>query len=223
VIGCDARGDSQRGHGGESRERDERAAAVVRGANESDEIDVAKKRSVGSPFTSEHHQPESAGAQQLVHSAQRVHATLGPHEERAFFPERAGGGSRDIDPGRAVSLPDRCTTRGAHDGCCAAARLPHGQPAEWEATTRQRTIELCDPRGDRVSRMPCDLNGVGKTLFEQDSEGGDLGRHGMKMIPNKYRNNKRRFAVFLMIDEAIRCRYTTLYIDSFSWCPGKPE
>jgi hypothetical protein len=190
VIGRDARGYSQRGHRREPRERDERAAAVVRGADEADEIHVAKKRSVGSAFPGEHDETESAGAQQFVHGAQRVHTSFGPHEERALFPERTGDGAGDVDPRGAITVRDCSSARGAHDGGCAAARLPHGQPAQWKSAAGQRAIELCYPGRDRISGVLRDLNSVGKTLFEQDSESGDLGRHGMKMIPNKHRTCK---------------------------------
>lgn len=175
MIGRDARGDSQRGHRREPRERDERAAAFVRGANETDEVDVAKKWRVGSAFSREHHEPESAGAQQLVDGAQRVHASLGPHEERAFFPERAGDGAGDVDPRGTVTVRDCGSARGAHDGRRAAARLPYGQTAQWKSSAGEGAIELSDSRGDRIGRVLCNLDSVGKTLFEQNSEGGDLG------------------------------------------------
>ena len=84
----------------------------------------------------------------------------------------------------------------AHDGSRAAAGLPNGEPAEREPAARECAVELGDPREDRISRVLRDLNSVWETLFEQNTECGDLGRHGMKMIPNKHRNNKSDFAVF---------------------------
>jgi hypothetical protein len=175
VIGRDARGDAQRGHRGEFRECDERTAAIVRRANEAHEIDVAKKRSVGAMLAREHDETKSTRAQQFVDGAQRVHAALGPHEQRAVFPERAGDRAGDVDPRGAITVRDRGRTCGAHDGGRAAARLPHGQTSEWKSAAGERAIELCDSRGDRIGGISRDLNGVGKTLFEQDSEGGDLG------------------------------------------------
>jgi hypothetical protein len=143
-------------------------------------------------FAGEHHETESAGAQQFVHGAERVHASLRAHEERTLFPERAGDSSGDVYPRGAITVRDRGRTCGAHDGSRAAARLPHGQPAEWEAAAGERAIELSDPRGDRIGRVLRDLNSVGKTLFKQDSEDGDfsLGRHGIEMIPNKHRSTR---------------------------------
>jgi hypothetical protein len=38
--------------------------------------------------------------------------------------------------------------------------------------------------------VPRNLDSVRETLFKQGSECGDLGRHGMEMIPNKYRTCK---------------------------------
>jgi hypothetical protein len=38
--------------------------------------------------------------------------------------------------------------------------------------------------------VPRNLDSVWKTLFKQGSECSDLGRHGMEMIPNKYRTCK---------------------------------
>ena len=57
-------------------------------------------------FAGEHHETESAGAQQFVHGAERVHASLRAHEERTLFPERAGDGSGDIYPRGAITVRD---------------------------------------------------------------------------------------------------------------------
>ena len=190
MIRRDARGDAQRGHGRELRERDERTAAVVRGTHQADEIDIAKKGSVAGPFSGEHHQAEPAGAEQFIHGAERVHAALGAHEERALLPERARDRAGDIDPRRTIAIRHRRAARGAHDGSRTAARLPNGQPAERKSAAGERAVELRDPRGHPVGRVLRNLDSVGKTLFEQGSEGGDLGRHGKEMIPNKDRNYK---------------------------------
>ncbi len=206
LVGLDARGDAKRGHRREPGERDERAAAVVRRANEPHEIDVAKKRSIGSPLSGEHHQTESAGTEQFVHGAERVHPALRAHEERAFFPERARDRARDVYPCRAVAVRHRGSARRAHDGCRAAARLPDGQPAEREPASRQRAVELRDPRGDRIGDVPRNLDSVWKTLFEQGSECSDLGRHGVEMIPNKYRRCKGRAIMLLRVPRPPRYR-----------------
>jgi len=175
VIGRNARGDFERGHGREPRERDERGAAVVRGADKSHEIYIAKKRRIVSALTGENYKTKSAGAEQLVHSAQRMHATLRPHEDRTVFPERAGNSAGDVDPRGAIAVRDRSGARGAHDGSRAAARFPNGEPAERKSAAGECAVELGYSCGDRIGVMPRDLNGVGKTLFEQGSEGGDLG------------------------------------------------
>jgi hypothetical protein len=190
VIGRDARGNTERGHGGEPRERDERGAAVVRGANEANEIHIAKKRSVNTALTGEHDQAEPARAKQFIHGAERVHPAPGPYEERSFFPERAGDRAGDVYPGRAVTVRDCGTACRAHDGGRAAARLPDGESPKRKPAARERPVELCDPRENRIGRVLRDLDSVWETLFEQNTECGDLGRHGMKMIPNKHRNNK---------------------------------
>jgi hypothetical protein len=174
MIGRDARGDAQRGHRREPRECDERAAAIVRGSNEPHEIDVAKERSVVVMFASEHHQTESARAEQFVHGAQCVHTTLRTHEQRAVFPERARGCSGDIDPRGAIAVRDRSGACSAHDGCRSAAGFPHSQTAQRKAAAGERAIELRYPGRDRIGGISRDLNSVGKTLFEEDSEGGDL-------------------------------------------------
>lgn len=190
MIRRDARGDAQRGHGGEPRECDERAAAVVRGTDEADEVRIPKKRGVSSPLAREHHQTKSAGAEQFVHGAKRVHPALRAHEERTLLPERAGNRSGDIDPRRAVTVCDSRSNGGTHDGCRTTARLPDGQPAEGKATAGECAVELGDPRDDWIGGVPRNLDSVGETLFKQGSECGGLGRHGMEMIPNKHRINK---------------------------------
>jgi hypothetical protein len=145
----------------------------VRGADESHEVHVAKKWSVGSALSGKHNQAKSAGAQQFVDGAQRVYASLGPHEKRTFFPECAGNGSRDINPRGTIAVRDCGGACGAHDGRRAAARLPHGEPAEWKSAAGECAVELSDARGDRIGGVLRDLNGVGKTLFKQESEGGN--------------------------------------------------
>jgi hypothetical protein len=150
-------------------------------------------------FASEHDKTKSAGAQQFVDGAQRVHAALRPHEQWTVFPERTGDRAGDVDPCSAVAVRDRGRTCGAHDRCRAAARFPHGQTAERKSSTGERAIELYDSRRDRIGGISRDLNGVWETLFEQDSEGGDLCRHGMKMIPNKHRSHKGQKALRLTV------------------------
>ena len=137
MIGRDARGDPKRGHGGEPRERDERAAAVVCRANEPHEVYIAKKGSVGSPFTSEHHQAESARAKQFIHGAERMHPALRTYEERPLFPERAGDRARDIYPGRAITVRDCGLACRAHDGCRTSTRLPDRKPAKRKPAARK--------------------------------------------------------------------------------------
>jgi hypothetical protein len=174
------------------RKCDKRAAAVVRGTDQADEIDIAKKGRIARSFTGEHYQAEPSGAEQFVHGAKRVHAALRTHEKRTLFPERPGDRAGDIDPRRTIAVCNRSVARGAHDGSRAAAGLPDGQPAKRKSTTRESAIELRDPRGHPVGGVLRDLNSVGKTLFKQGSECSDLGRHGVEMIPNKHRNNKRQ-------------------------------
>ena len=189
MIGRDARGDAKRGHGGEPRERDERAAAVVCGANEPYEIDVAKKRGISSPFAGENHQAEPARAKELIDGAERMHPALGPDEERPFFPERSGDRAGDVYPGRAITMRDCGTACRTHNGRRASARFPDREPAERKPSARERSVELGDPRDDRIGRMLRNLDSVWETLFEENTECGDLGRHGIKMIPNKHRIN----------------------------------
>jgi hypothetical protein len=166
----------------------------VRRTNQADEIDIAENRSVARSFSGEHHQAEPAGAEQFIHGAERVHAAPGTNEERALLPERARDRAGDIDPRRAVTIRDRRAARGAHDGSRTAARLPNGQPAKRKSAARKRAVELRDPRDYPVRGVLRNLDSVGKTLFEQGSEGSDLGRHGKEMIPNKHRSYKGRAA-----------------------------
>ncbi len=190
MIGRDARGYTQRGHCREPRERDERAAAIVCGANQAHEIHIAKKRSINAAFACEHYQTESARAKQFVDSTKCVHPALRAHEKRPLFPKRAGDRSGDVYPGRAITMRDCGTACRAHDGSRAAARFPDGESAERKAAAGECAIELSDPRENRIGDVLRDLDSVRKTLFEQNTECGDLGRHGMKMIPNKHRSCK---------------------------------
>jgi hypothetical protein len=119
-----------------------------------------------------------------------MHPALRAHEERSFFPERAGDRAGDVYPGRAITVRDCSTACRAHDGRRAAARFPNGESPKRKPAAGECPVELRDPCDDRIGRVLRNLDSVRETLFEQDTEGGDLGRHGMKMIPNKHRNNK---------------------------------
>ena len=117
-----------------------------------DRAHEAHRLRVGRVDTGEDDEAEPAGPDEFVGGAHGVGVTLGAHEERPFVPERAGDGTRAVDPRRAIAVSDRLLARGAEDRGGAAPGLANGELAQGEAAVGERAVQCGYPGRNRLGR-----------------------------------------------------------------------
>ena len=167
VIGSNARSEAHRGHRRQRREDNERAAAIVRRADETDDIGV------GGLGAGKDDEAEAAGAEQLVGRAEGMHPAPRADEQRPVVPERPGDRARAIDPDRAFSAGDDPLAGGAEDCRRSALRLADGELAEGEAAAGEGAVELGETGADQPRGLLRYGDGIGEALLEEGAEGGE--------------------------------------------------